>query len=184
MEIWKDIIGFENSYQVSSYGRIKSLKRHWKLKETLLSLQKSIHGYLGVRLGKGASNYKEHKVHRLVAIHFIDNPNNYKEVNHIDGNKENNHHSNLEWCSRSYNMKHAFHNKLASISDEQRLIMSKNAKRRIGFSSTNGKKVINIQTNEIYPTAILAAKSINMKVVTLVAMLNGRNPNKTNLKYF
>jgi len=54
------------------------------------------------------------KVHRLVAKAFCPNPNNYKEVNHIDGNKLNNHYTNLEWCSRSHNIKHAFRLKLRS----------------------------------------------------------------------
>ena len=111
-EEWRDIIGWEGLYQVSNLGRVKSLPR----------LHKSVHGeylskerilsprvcggqreYLSVALyrGKGAV---QRKIHRLVAMAFISNPKGYKEVNHIDENKRNNMASNLEWCSRSYNV--------------------------------------------------------------------------------
>lgn len=57
-----------------------------------------------------ASNGYRHTitVHRLIAMAFVDNPHGYKEVNHIDGNKLNNHYTNLEWCDRSYNIKHCY----------------------------------------------------------------------------
>jgi hypothetical protein len=184
MEIWKDIQGFENQYQISSYGRVKSLSRHWKPIESILSLQRNKYGYLKIRLGRGVGNYREYKIHRLVAIHFILNPDNYREVNHIDGNKENNKVENLEWCTRSHNIKHAFKNKLASISDEQKRICSFYCKERIGEKSTNRKEVINMDTKEIYATIKIAASVIDMKPPTLTAMLNGRNPNKTNLRLY
>ena len=53
-------------------------------------------------------NYKWYYSHRLVAIHFIDNPNNLKEINHIDGDKLNNYYTNLEWSTRKLNIKHRF----------------------------------------------------------------------------
>ena len=52
--------------------------------------------------------FNNHLIHRLVASEFVDNPFNYTEVNHKDGNKANNHYSNLEWCTRSQNVKHAY----------------------------------------------------------------------------
>jgi hypothetical protein len=58
--------------------------------------------YLGVDLGRG----KPELIHRMVAYCYCENPNDYKEVNHKDGNKMNNHYSNLEWCTRSQNAKH------------------------------------------------------------------------------
>lgn len=64
-------------------------------------------GYVGIKLcNKGKKFHLS--IHRLVALHFIDNPNNYPEVNHKDGNKKNNHFTNLEWVTSSQNQKHAF----------------------------------------------------------------------------
>lgn len=94
-EIW-NIIPNHSSYYVSTKGRVKSHK--WG-KEILLKQSLSEKGYLMVRLDK-----KTYKVHRLVAIAFIKNPNNYKEINHKDENKQNNCIENLEWCDRTYNM--------------------------------------------------------------------------------
>lgn len=98
-EIWKDIDGFKGKYQVSNYGNVKSLihDKPRLLKPSLTN------GYLTVTLSnkKGSSKYL---VHRLVAFAFIPNPNNYKEVNHIDEIKTNNCVTNLEWCTRAYNM--------------------------------------------------------------------------------
>ena len=112
-ELWVDVSGFEGVYQVSNFGRIKSLKResfgdHKKsISEKLLKIRISIGGYGLVWLrsgnvGKGLS------VHRLVCLSFIPNLDNKKEVNHKDGNKLNNHISNLEWVTPSENQIHAY----------------------------------------------------------------------------
>ena len=68
-------------------------------------------GYPCVRLCKNGKSIIR-KIHRLVALHYLPNPNNYKCVNHKDGNKQNNSINNLEWCTYSQNMKHAYDNKL------------------------------------------------------------------------
>lgn len=95
IEIWKDIKQYENIYQVSNLGRIKSLLFN---KEKLLKTRIHSKGYELVNL-KG----KTFKVHRLVAQAFIPNTNNYNEINHKDENKLNNCVNNLEWCNRKYN---------------------------------------------------------------------------------
>ena len=95
-EIWKDIDGFENKYQISNFGRVKSLVRKGHPKEIILSLTHTCSsGYRTVGLYKNSKRY-EKSIHRLVANAFIPNPNKYPEINHIDENKFNNCANNLE----------------------------------------------------------------------------------------
>ena len=110
MEIWRDIIGFEGKYEVSNKGSVKTLSYKRTGKERILS-ERIVGGYNRVALYR--NNKPENKyVHRLVAEHFIPNPNNLKEVNHIDGNKLNNCVENLEWVSAKQNSTHAVISKL------------------------------------------------------------------------
>ena len=121
-EIWKNIEEYENYYQVSNYGKVKSLKRiiirsdnkPYLQKEQLLKPGKTKKGYLQVVLTKEFKT-KPCRVHRLVAQAFIPNPNNLPQVNHIDGNKENNNVSNLEWVSNYDNMQHSIKTGLRDI---------------------------------------------------------------------
>lgn len=110
MEEWKDIKGYEGYYQISSYGNVKSLDRICKngngfflKKGCYLKQIKDRNGYLCVVLQKHGSR-KFKLIHRLVAEEFIKKDEGKNEINHKDENKSNNHFSNLEWCSRSYNM--------------------------------------------------------------------------------
>lgn len=116
-ERWKDIKDFEGLYQISNYGRVKSLKRtitrngsypyYVNINECIRKLRKNKQGYWYLNLfEKGVC--KTRKVHRLVAEHFIENHYNYPFVNHKDGNKLNNRVDNLEWCTPSYNTNHAY----------------------------------------------------------------------------
>jgi hypothetical protein len=99
-EIWKPIDGFENLYEVSNLGRVKSL-----IKNILLSQNKGS-GYCRVSLTKNKKS-KSKLVHRLVAKSFIPNPENKKFINHINGIKDDNRVSELEWSTSSENNKHA-----------------------------------------------------------------------------
>jgi len=111
MEIFKDIKGYENTYQVSNYGRVKALHKVVKMPmggsriydEKILSPRVGNHGYQYVNLCA-----KSFTVHRLVANTFLENPNKYKCVGHLDDIKTNNHIDNLEWCSHSQNNKRAY----------------------------------------------------------------------------
>ena len=119
-EIWKDIDGYEGKYLVSNLGRIKSLhyKRQKNNEKFLKPYTCKTNPYLTVKI-----NYKNMNIHRLVAKAFLENPNNYPVVNHIDGNKWNNNVNNLEWCTYKHNTNEAVRiglydnrNKMMSIS--------------------------------------------------------------------
>jgi hypothetical protein len=110
-EVWKPIKYYEDSYMVSNYGRVKSIERTLYrpdgtvcgyIKEHYVSQHDNGRGYLFVNLYKNNKAKREY-VHRLVALTFIDNPNNLPQVNHKDEDKQNNFVDNLEWCDCAYN---------------------------------------------------------------------------------
>ena len=113
-EVWKDIKGYKNLYQVSNLGNIKTLDYNHTKREKLLKpiLQKD--GYLGVNLMKNGKR-KRHRIHRLVAETFLSNKNNFPIINHKNGIKTDNKANNLEWCTSKYNTKHAINNGLIKI---------------------------------------------------------------------
>lgn len=163
---FKPIIGFENNYEISNTGIIKNIKRNTILKPTLRK------EYLGVSLCKNNTK-KTFNIHRLVAIHFIDNPNNLPQINHIDGDKFNNNDWNLEWCNASYNIKHAYKTGLNKVSKFAILKI----KERFN------KKVIDTKTGIIFDSIKDAALANNLNPKTLSGILRGISKNKTNLTF-
>ena len=128
-EIWKPIKGFQDIYEASNLGRIRS-KDHLingnnnnkvLKKGKILKNQLSIKGYLQVSLMTQPKIKYNTGVHRLVALAFIPNPNHYPQVNHKNGIKTDNRVENLEWCSASENVTHAVKNRLikTKLTDEQ-----------------------------------------------------------------
>lgn len=102
-EVWKDVVGYEGLYEVSSFGRVKN-KATWRiLKHT------TIHPYFRVTLSKGGTHI-QYSVHRLQAAAFLPNPHNKPQVNHKNGNKKDNTLSNLEWVTISENVLHSYAN--------------------------------------------------------------------------
>lgn len=111
-EVWADIKGWEGIYQVSNYGRLKSFKQSQKGK--ILKTTNKPNNYISVVLSIQRNNKtikQSCKLHRLVATAFLPNPNNLKEVNHIDFNKHNNEIDNLEWVTKKENTAHAIKGK-------------------------------------------------------------------------
>jgi len=107
LELWKHIKYYEDYYQISSFGRVKSMhKKPYKILINTLRAE-----YLGIQLSKNRKS-KTFSVHRLVAFAFIKNFDTTKIVNHKDGNKLNNHILNLEWVTQKENRMHAKINKL------------------------------------------------------------------------
>lgn len=109
--MWKDVVGFEGLYEVSDTGQVRSLDRIARsgrfCKGKILS-QKSIRGYMNVTLCVD-NKLTTRQVHRLVMMAFSYNPEYKKlQVNHINGVKDDNRLENLEWCTSSENLKHAY----------------------------------------------------------------------------
>ena len=137
-EIWKDIPNYETLYQVSTLGRVKSLGNRSNHKKEKIMKQRLTHkGYLRLSLCKNGIQ-KQKMVHRLIAETFIPNPNNYEQVNHKDGNKQNNNINNLEWCNNSYNQLHA--NKLG-LNDNRVKRIKEVCNKKVIQLSLNGVKL-------------------------------------------
>lgn len=145
IEIWKDIPGYEGLYQVSTFGQVKKLNYKCSGKEHILSLSSRAKEYKLVGLSKNGIRQMVY-VHRLVLSTFEPNPSmDTLEVNHKDENKTNNHLSNLEWCTRSYNNSYgSLPQKRAEIAKCNTYMLGKHhsesAKKKISMSKT-GKKL-------------------------------------------
>ena len=129
-EIWKNIKEYEGIYQVSNQGRIKSLERivannkkgkiyYRKVKECILTPSPLSDGYLVVSLHKDLK-MKNFKIHRLVALSFLENPNGYLQVDHINTIKSDNRVENLRWCTSKQN-----HNNGLTLINHKRATLDK-----------------------------------------------------------
>lgn len=161
IEIWKPIENYPN-YDVSNMGRVRNNKTMKVLKPYKTGGNNKSERYYYVALYQGTANSRKNfRVHRLVAETFIPNPSNKREVNHKDGDKFNNVVSNLEWCSRSENMKHA--------------IRALGAIRHSGAENGKAKKVIRIEDGQIFGCLTDAAHACGlMDHASISACLNGR----------
>lgn len=154
-EIWKDIPGYEGLYQASSYGRIKSLSREVRGKDSragamfskdrILKTHIKPSGHLGIHLTKNRVAVR-YNVHRLIAITFLPNPDNLPVINHIDGDPGNNKIDNLEWCTQKHNIKHA--------------------REVLGNKPNNHREVVCTETGVVYYSMAEAGRLLNDPRVT------------------
>lgn len=143
MVIWKNIKGYTN-FSVSNDGQIRNDKTGRIYKTWLDS-----NGYPSLHIGKDIR-----RVHKLVAEAFIENPYNLPEVNHKDGNKQNCHESNLEWCTHAENILHS------------RRTLGKDYRRK-------GKFVVCVETGKVYANATAAAKAVGRSPTAIKKCLYG-----------
>lgn len=105
VEKWKPIKGYEGLYEISNLGRVKSYHITRGTKERILKPRYVKDNYLMIALYKDGTR-KNFQLHHLVADAFVENPKQLKEINHKDGNKENNSYVNLEWTTHHDNVLH------------------------------------------------------------------------------
>jgi len=172
MEVWKNIEGFEN-YQVSDLGSVRNVR-----KNKLLKGCKDKDGYL-ISTFRNNNVKKVLKFHRLVALHFIPNPENKPQVNHKKGIKIDNRATELEWCTNSENQIHAYVIGLKTGRKGEKCNFY-NLKGKLNF---NTKKVVNIKTNQVYDCAKDVSDFLEYSHVSFIKQLNGNNINKTDFRY-
>lgn len=165
-EIWKDIEGYENLYQISNMGRVRSL-RYGKPKILKNSFNKG--GYCKVGLIKN-SVYKNFYVHRLVAIHFIPNPDNKPHIDHINCVRSDNRVENLKWCTNKEN-----HNNPLTLVHHSKVNSKSNCE---NYKKAVLKPVIQLSVNgkaiKMYPSCSEAARQTNTNHNYIRQTISGR----------
>lgn len=195
---WKDIQNYEDLYQISNTGLVKSLERkiiiHGKealLKERILK-QDDNKGYKRVTLSKDGKT-RRFLIHRLVAIHFLENLENKPMVNHIDNNPSNNNINNLEWVTHSENMIHA--QKQNRLFNSQRTggLKGSNTNKNKGINKANNDvgniykcykilKVLPFIPNEKFKVKVQCINCNNEYIRTYSYVINNRNNNCINCR--
>lgn len=177
--VWKDIVGYEGEYMVSSDGRVLSLGRTIKisdgrkmpLKQKVLVPHRLRHGYLAVSL----TGKKRKTIHRIVATAFLANPYNKPHVNHKNGNKADNRVANLEWCTPSENHLHSF-----------RELGRKPGIRLKGSKHPKSKSIVAHMPdmNKIKFTSLHeAAEKLNLSVGLICLVLKGQRTHTHKIKF-
>lgn len=164
LEVWVDVRGYNGVYQVSNLCRVRTTGMTFKDKNGKSYVRKpkfvtvfvNTNGYLAVGLSKNKKQ-KQWLLHRLIAIHFISNPENKPEVNHKNGIKTDASIDNLEWCTKSENTIHAFATGLMDIRGEKHM-----------HAKLDNEKVLAIRKNcKHKKDLVIYAKKYNVSVGTV-----------------
>lgn len=173
-EEWRDIAGFEGKYQVSNFGRVRSLDRlvrrkdahgryaMFKYKGRIIKTVKTSQGYMVAPLGRHNPCVR---VHQLVAKTFIPKVPGKDMINHIDGDRTNNRTDNLEWCTNQENQLHASH----VLGHKQ--------------GAYQNKPVRCVETGEVFENSFRAANDIKYVAGNIRMAANPKNPRKTCMGY-
>lgn len=180
-EIWKSIKDYEGLYQISNYGRVKSLEKYVKRRkcgikyfpEIIMKPVSDKDGYLSVTFNVDGKA-KTFKVHRLVAQAFIPNPNDKPQVNHKDGNKKNNNVDNLEWVTGKENIQHAYKTNLMNQSGENNAMYG-----RLGADNPNSIPIIQLNkyTNQKikeYDSMASAGRELGVNISKICECCKGK----------
>lgn len=190
MEVWKPIKDYEQLYEISNTGKVRrkdsiltrSNGRQLPVKGGEMQLRDNGKGYLRVKLCK---NNKSRRVliHRLIAEHFIPQPEGLTVINHIDGNKQNNNISNLEWTTQKENIRHARETGLVDVKKWKNSIAETGRRVIKDLHIKNSRSVINTDTGEKFISIVEAAKALGVCRMSLGKKLRGQRKNNTSLVF-
>lgn len=159
-ERWLEVKNTNGRYFISDHGNVKSVKIYEKTRTKELLLKP---GHVGTHRSYLTAHLfnKFYYIHRLVAYYFIQNPNNYTQVNHIDNNPSNNHYLNLQWCTNKQNINHA-------IKQGRMLVGMKN-----GNAKFSNKDILDIRRKQGFGfTITYLAKEYNVDRATIKCIIN------------
>lgn len=185
-EIWKPVKNFENLYEISNLGRVKSHHKYGGLDNRIMKQKINRYGYSCVKLSN-RGHTRHVQVHRLVAETFLENPNDFPMINHKDENKLNNHVENLEWCNAQYNNTYGHRLEKAfpkawekwSYTERGRAHMSKVGKAR-------GKRCASFKDGKMlkeFASAAEAARYYNIKKTHVVYCCEGKSKARSGMQW-
>jgi hypothetical protein len=192
-EIWKDMVGYEELYQISNFGRVKSLHKQYTGNNMFLNGEIDIDGYVRFSIYKEKKS-KHFKRSVLIARHFIPNPNNYPLVRHLNDIKTDDRIENLAWGTQKHNKEDAAKNGKIAKGENHGMYrkpgvwLGKKGKDHNMYGKTGGnanrkKLVLDTATGIFYDCIKDAAFAKGIKETTLSAQLRGENKNKTSIIY-